>query len=747
MKISVLFVFVVLLLTCCESKSNDDIDLIRQRVLEISIWPIPSNIPSTVESALMFSENLNRSCYWPDVDYFDQSINVWATATHMYRITTMLQALTVNGSKIQNNSTIMSKVHCSLKVWFDNDWQNPNWWFNQIDIPLQATSQLLMLNQNATDAEIDKIKQISYRAAWWLHRPQDIGTNLVWMIQSQIYRSLATRNLTGLEQGFSQMWQDVRISPLLTEGVQSDYAYHFHGSQIYSGGYGFVWADNLFLFLRCSFQTKYEPSQEQLTVFGDFLTKGDAWMIVNNQFDFNVVGRSVSRPFELRINFVPQWIRDLAQQIENNQTKFDLFDFADRIENRPNAKLLLGNKHFYTSDYQAHRRVNWTATIKMQSIRTLGSECTNGENRKDEHGGQGILNLYSPQGLDYHFIFPLFDWQAINGITVEHDIPIEPCTQGLFPVLTQPFVGGVSDGFYGLAVMDTISHNLTAQRSWHFYDDAIFALATNLTLTTSNVAWTTLASRLLNQGQITVGFLNSTVITLNDGNYSFPYDSNVQWIHVGQSDIAYLFQTQQQYESIGIRLGVESGNYDSIDVYNYSVTARTLTIWIDHGLGPLNLEYQYIILPNISLESLPNTIQQYEEEQIFKCISTNKLFHGMVWPSLKRASFVLWQNMTTTFSCQSPSFNLNIQLSDAGIYLFSETDFDFTLTASQPIRINGVMNITIDRIGYGAGCTTLNNLTNVTLTLPSSLQFLGSSVDMTCKKTKFEKLEKNKSFI
>ena len=133
------------------------------------------------------------------------------------------------------------------------------------------------------------------------------------------------------------------------------------------------------------------------------------------------------------------------------------------------------------------------------------------------------------------------------------------------------FVGGVSDGQYGLAMMDTASHNLTAKRSWHFYDDAIIALATNLTLTTPTTAWTTLASRLLPTGQITIGFFNSTIITLTDGNYSFPYvqnkTSNVQWIHVGESDIGYLLQVQQQYDSLGIEVGIKTGNYDTIGPY------------------------------------------------------------------------------------------------------------------------------------------------------------------------------------
>jgi hypothetical protein len=64
-----------------------------------------------------------------------------------------------------------------------NDWQNPNWWFNQINIHLHTTSQLLMLGDNATSFKIEKNKEISFRSAWWLLGPQDTGANLVWMIK------------------------------------------------------------------------------------------------------------------------------------------------------------------------------------------------------------------------------------------------------------------------------------------------------------------------------------------------------------------------------------------------------------------------------------------------------------------------------------------------------------------------------------------------------------------------------------
>ncbi len=49
-----------------------------------------------------------------------------------------------------------------------------------------------------------------------------VGTNLVWIIQSQLCRSLATSNTTDIEKGFARMWQDVVISNITREDLQTD---------------------------------------------------------------------------------------------------------------------------------------------------------------------------------------------------------------------------------------------------------------------------------------------------------------------------------------------------------------------------------------------------------------------------------------------------------------------------------------------------------------------------------------------
>ena len=76
------------------------------------------------------------------------------------------------------------------------------------------------------------------------------------------------------------------------------------------------------------------------------------------------------------------------------------------------------------------------------------------------------------------------------------------------------------------------------------------------------------------------------------------------------------------------------------------------------------------------------------------------------------------------------------------IILFSETDQDFTLTASSPHYYIGFLEVRVDRIGYGVGCAVVSTdigatITNVTLALPTLRSFQGASVNVTCKKSTY----------
>ncbi|CAF1621012.1 unnamed protein product [Adineta ricciae] len=229
----------------------------------------------------------------------------------------------------------------------------------------------------------------------WLNRPRDVGANLVCMIQFELCRSLATNNLTSIEQDCTQMWKDITILSSNNGGVKMIGLIIFMEHSYCPVPTGKTGHKIIFALIVCSHQTTYAIDEQQLLVFVQLITKADI--------------------------------------ILSNDTKVQILNLANRREDK-----------------------------------------------KAEHSGQGVLNLYTSQTYDYDNIFPLLNWKALN------------------------------------AMMNTITHNLTATRSWHFYDDVIIALATDLTLITQTTGWTILANRLLPIGQITVGFFNETTVKLSD---------------------------------------------------------------------------------------------------------------------------------------------------------------------------------------------------------------------------------------
>ena len=96
---------------------------------------------------------------------------------------------------------------------------------------------LMMGVERLSPEEVSTITAMSYRADWWI---KDYGgpANLVWELQVQLYRGLATSNDSAVAQGFDLMWQTVQVQNLSTMGIQSDWSYHYHGSQLLTASYG-----------------------------------------------------------------------------------------------------------------------------------------------------------------------------------------------------------------------------------------------------------------------------------------------------------------------------------------------------------------------------------------------------------------------------------------------------------------------------------------------------------------------------
>jgi chondroitin AC lyase len=118
------------------------------------------------------------------------------------------------------------------------------------------------------------------------------------------------------------------------------------------------------------------------------------------------------------------------------------------LQNEPQD--VLGNKHFWRSDYTVHHRKGYFISLKMCSERTAGIEThVNSENLLGYYLPYGLTYIYR-RGDEYKSIFPFWDWSRLPGITSPR---IVPQIKGRYTQQTD-FVGGVSDGMYRVSAME-----------------------------------------------------------------------------------------------------------------------------------------------------------------------------------------------------------------------------------------------------------------------------------------------------
>ena len=212
---------------------SDDIETVRQRSLVLFCWPAASTLPAVASNARALAAKLNSSCYWPDINYSDKTAANWDVMNHLARLTTMAQALATPGSPAFEDAALSKSYHCALDVFLfaKPAYSNSNWWYKWIGISLQLQVQFLMLTLNRTTAsEQASFVNFSYDSAWWIDSYGG-GANLVWMIQAELLRGLATTNTTAISQSFSRMWQDVALQSAVKngQGIQDDFSYHVRG--------------------------------------------------------------------------------------------------------------------------------------------------------------------------------------------------------------------------------------------------------------------------------------------------------------------------------------------------------------------------------------------------------------------------------------------------------------------------------------------------------------------------------------
>jgi chondroitin AC lyase len=555
--------------------ADAEIETVRARFITSILPPTAAAKADLIAKANAHATGLRGDGSWADLDYADRSRTYWQPLTHLDRVLIMSRA-----SRLSGDRSLLPKIHAALDFWLRGDFSSPNWWQNEIGAPRLLAQTLICLGPDVTPQQLAKSKVVLRRSDWkrWT------GQNLVWGVTIQILRGLIENDADAVTTAYARLYGEVRITT--TEGIQPDFSFHQHGPQFYSGGYGMGFAQDVPRYASFAWGTRWQMPDDKLAILTGYLLDGEQWMMHRGRFDYSAVGRQITRkggsgvprswtsgPIN-RIGAAYGLTNAVALLAQHPTPRQDeLKRFAERLAG-DDRDPLVGNRHFWRSDYMAHHRPGWFASVRMFSTRLLNTEIVNDEGRKSQHLADGCNMLYVEDDA-YYDIFPTWDWMKIPGTTAEAALDVEePRSIGVRG--KSSFVGGVSDGAYGVAAMHLVRGKLAARKFWFFFDEGYLCLGAGITCASDNPVATTINQCLLRGG-----------IERGDG-----------WIR--HADVGYIVPRRQQTQ---LTTGERQGRWSDIGAGSDDlVRKKVFCLWIDHGIRPADATYEYLVLPRATRE-------------------------------------------------------------------------------------------------------------------------------------------------
>ncbi|HOZ49471.1 MAG TPA: polysaccharide lyase family 8 super-sandwich domain-containing protein [Candidatus Hydrogenedentes bacterium] len=681
-----------------DAAALEDIEVIRDRIIARYLPAPGAPLERVAAAATGCAQQLAEDGSWPDVDYASDSRSRWATANHLARLRDMTVAYCAPGSPAKGETALVEAICRSLDFWMAEDFRNPNWWWNEIGVQLSLGPTLLLLDGAATPEQQARSIEIMKRSRWatWT------GQNLVWGATIQIMRGCIENSPDVIREAYDRMYEEIRIAQPGEEGVQVDFSFHQHGAQLYSGGYGLGFATNGAEFIHHARGTQFAAPDSVVDVMKGYVLDGQQWMMRALTFDYSAVGREITRPG--KSGSVMLIAASNLAELGGDRVP-ELEAFITRMKTAGAECPLRGNRHFWRSDYTAHHRPGYFASVRMASTRNRRSEVCNSEGRKSHHLADGVMYVYV-DGQEHADIFPVWDWQRIPGTTCEQ--MDWAAKGGVGGTGETDFVGGVSDGEYGLAAMGFERGALKARKAWFCFDEAIVCLGAAIACDGANAVLTTVNQCHL-RGNVLV---SSAAQPLESGTHELPGPA---WVH--HNKVGYVFPNEgvvrvANQAQTGAWADIGTGSDKQIDLDVFS-------LWLDHGDRVSNADYAYVVYPKVSVEELEGRVAASDFEVLANT--------GQVQAVRDKASGMI-QAAFYEAGALGDGEGRFLRVDQPCLIMLRDTDESACIAISNPLNQPLTVNADIALALEGEGCTPLpDGGTRVTLVLPDGAM-AGSSL-------------------
>ncbi|MBB5268946.1 polysaccharide lyase family 8 super-sandwich domain-containing protein [Algibacter amylolyticus] len=524
-------------------------------------------------------ENLQEDGSWSTIDYSNKVRGGWPVKNHVQHVQSLAIHYKNKTSSFYKDKDVSHKIHKALNYWLDNDFLSTNWHDQHIGVPELLLPTLFLMENELSKQQQDKAIVLLNRA-----KIKMSGQNKVWLSTNVLLRSLLLRKQDSVSIASKAIQDELKIANGV--GVKSDWSYHEHGAQLQFGNYGLSYLEDMIKCYTFVNNTPFQFEDHKIEFLREYILKGQQWVIWNNTYDVNASGRQL---FENEQEKKAVRLKRCLEQMKTLDTTH-----TKAYEDVLNTKTLLGNKHFWKSDFHVHRRQDFYFSVKMSSKRVVGTESVNQENIQGYYMGDGVA-LLSTHGEAYRNVFPFWDWKKLPGTTIIQDTSALPIIKFSGFKTNGTFVGGVCDGKNGIAVMNYNRDGLAAKKSWFMINDKVVCLGSGITTNSAFPVTTTINQSFL-KGSVLVSENNSVKKTSRIG-----ASQEINWVLHDQ--IGYLFPNQRQ---VKLSTQILEGSWNNVAKRYRPVilTENIFKLCLEHGKQPKNEKYEYILIPNASEDAM-----------------------------------------------------------------------------------------------------------------------------------------------
>lgn len=531
---------------------------------------------------------------WSDINY--SLLSGDELTRHLDRLFMLCKQFRSEKTEFYKSPQLAKTISKAMDFWFMNKFEavevnkrgitQRNWWYNDIGIPKTFASSFVLfedhmsISQIAEAIEVMKVSKIG-----------TTGQNKVWLAGNVLVRGLLENNFHLVRQARDSIASEIIYGPSgpRQEGIQYDYSYHQHGHQQQFGNYGAAYIADMSFWNKVLAGTSIAFEQEKLDILSELISNGFHRILWKGYMDVNGLGRQFFRQSQLHKALAVGFSANALADVDvKNREKYKML-LEDNFLSGSEKPHLTGLYHFWNSDQTIYRRPQWMASVRMSSMRTLGGEAGNGDNKKGYYMSDGSAYIYV-DGDEYDDIFPVWDWRKLPGVTAyETDAPFRLLTFAGYRSQGH-FVGNVSDGQTGMTVMHLVRDRLSALKAWIFTDNYVFCFGTGITTESDSVVTTAIEQKLKKADLMELKASGWNIVeksVLSDVKDARFFHDKTGYI---------ILQAENAFATDESRTG---SWYDVMGVYpkDMMATEDVVSLWINHGNKPHDASYQYLVLP------------------------------------------------------------------------------------------------------------------------------------------------------